>query len=350
MRRRAMMKGLFGLVLCAVLLCQGAASSDLFYEGNIVVDAVRADVDIGSKADVAVSYTLANPGDRQEQVSLQAAAGKGSPKTVVLAPGQQTDVLFEYSVNIAGDKVKTLSFEPLLLINGKPSAERAGSVAVALTLPAGVPSLISSNKDFIPDETGGNGRSAYYWTAENIYPTTITAKWSTLGVNLAVVKSIAPREITEPYQECTVTLTVANRGGATVQNILLRDTFPTSDFEAVSPKAEFFIRQGNESEQRLFWEKTLPSLPAGQTATIDYRIRYVGETVSVHDFALQPTAVYVDGTLVAASERVTVSQLTGAVQAPEETQTPATAAPLGTYAVPVSLLLAAWLVRSIRKR
>lgn len=345
-----MMKGLIGLMLCAMLLCQGTAASTLFYEGDVVVDGIRADVDIGRKADVVISYTLANMGGTQEQVTLQAVEGRGSPQTATIEPGTKTEVLLEYTVDVAGDSVRTLSLDPTLLINGKPPATRAGSIAVVLALPTGIPSLISSNRDFVIDENGRNGRAVYYWTAEDLYPTTITAKWSTLGANLAVEKAIAPRQITEPDQECTVTITVANRGGAAVNNILLRDTFPTSDFEAVSPGEEFRLMAGNESEPRLIWERTIPSLPAGQTQTMEYRIRYVGETVEVHDFALQPTAVYVDGSLVAASERVTVSQLTGATLVPEQTQTPAAATPLSIGVVLASLLLAAGLGRRAKKR
>ncbi|HDR72941.1 MAG TPA: DUF11 domain-containing protein [Methanoculleus sp.] len=336
------MKGLIGLMLCAVLLCQGAAASTLFYEGNVIVDAIRADVDIGQKADVAISYMLVNRGGSREQVSLQPGEGQGSPQTVVLEPGLAKEVLFEYTVDAGVDTMRTLSLDPALLINGKPPATRTGSIAVVLRLPPGVPSLISSNRDFTIGETGNDGRVVYYWSAEDCYPTTITAKWSTLGVNLAVEKAIRPGAITEPDQECTVTITLANRGGAAVQNILLRDTFPTSDFEAVSPEGEFHVMAGNGSEPRLIWEKSIPSLPAGQTLALAYRIRYAGETAQVHDFALQPTAVYVDGSLVAASKRVTVSQLTGATRVPDQPPTPAATTPLSIGVILASLLFSAW--------
>lgn len=345
-----MMKGLIGLLLCAAILCGSAGGSTLFYEGNVVVEAIRADVDIDRKADVVISYTLANRGEAREQVTLQSAAGTGSLQTATLEPGMKKEVLFEYAVEVAGDSVRTLSFDPSLLINGKPPAARAGSIAVTMALPAGVPSLISSNRDLIRDEDGRNGRIAYYWAAEDLYPTTITAKWSTLGVNLAVEKTVNPREITEPDQECMVTIMVANLGGTGVENILLRDTFPTSDFEAISPEDEFVMMAGNGSEPRIFWEKTIPSLQAGQVATVEYRIRFVGETALVHEFALQPTALYLDGSLVAASERVTLHQLTGAILVPEETPMTAAATPLSIGVVLASLPIAAWLGRPSKKR
>ena len=134
-----------------------------------------------------------------------------------------------------------------------------------------------------------------------------------------------------------------------MQNILLRDTFATSDFEGVSPAEEFIVKEGNETKQRLIWEKAIPSLPAGQNATIQYRVRYTGQTAQVNNFQLQPTEVYAGGSLIASSERTTLHQLTGAVRAVDKTLTPKPALPLGAEVIVVSLLLGAWLGRTCKK-
>jgi len=344
-----MKQGFCILVLCAMFLCQGAAAGNLFYEGKVVVNAIRADVNFQSTADVHIVYSLINQGQAREQVALQPAAGNGQVQNIAIEPGQKTEVLFKFTVNAAGDKVRTLSLDPALLINGKPSAERVSDIAVTLKMPAGIPSLISSNKDFVADKTDAEGRTGYVWIAQDLYPTTITVKWSTLGTNIVVEKAVTPPQITAPDQECTVTLNVANRGTTAVQNLLLRDTFTTSDFEGISPKEEFVRKEGNDTTQRLIWEKAIPSLPAGQNVTIQYRIRYIGQTAQVYNFQLQPTEVYAGGSLVASSKRVTLHQLTGAVRVAEKTKTPAPAIPLGTEVIMASLLLGAWLGRTSQK-
>lgn len=342
-----MKQGFLLLVLCAMILCQGAFAGSLFYEGNVVVNAVRADVNIQNTADVNIVYVLVNPGQSREQVALKPAAGNGQVQNIVIEPGQKKEVIFRYTVYSSGDKVRTLSLDPALLINGKPPAERAQSIAVTLKLPAGVPSLISSNRDFIAGRTDGEGRTTYVWTAEDLYPTTVTAKWSTLGTNLVLEKTLSPDKITAPDQECTVVLTIANRGNTAVQNIVVRDTFATSDFRGVSPPEEFVVKEGNDTGQRLIWEKAIPSLQAGQTITTQYRIRYTGQTTQVTDFRLQPAEVYAGGFLVASSGRVTVHQLTGAVRVPDKT--PAPAIPLGMEVIISSVLLGAWLGRISQK-
>ncbi|MDD1683330.1 MAG: DUF11 domain-containing protein [Methanoregula sp.] len=345
-----MKQGFCILVLCTMFLCQGAAAGNLFYEGKVVVNAIRADLNVQSTADVNIVYTLINRGQAREQVALQPAAGKGQVQNIAIEPGQKAEVVFRYTADPAGDKVRTLSLDPALLINGKPSAERVSDIAVTLKMPAGIPSLISSNKDFIADKTDAEGRTGYVWIAQDLYPTTITVKWSTLGTNLVVEKAVTPPQITAPDQECTVTLTVANRGNTAVQNVLLRDTFATSDFEGISPKEEFVMKEGNDTQQRLIWEKAIPSLPAGQNTTVQYRVRYTGQTAQVYNFRLQPTEVYAGNSLVASSERVTLHQLTGAVHVPETTKTPAPAIPLGTEVIMASLFLGAWLGRTYQKR
>jgi hypothetical protein len=349
MRRRIMKQEFLVLVLCAVFLCQGAAAGSLFYEGGMTVNTIRADVDIGSTADAEIVYMLVNTGNAREQAALQAAAGSGQVQNIVLEPGQQTEVRFRYTVSPAGDKVRTLALDPAVLFNGKPPAERVRNISVTLKLPPGVPALISSNRDFIAGTSDGAGRVQFAWSAKDIYPTTISAKWSTLGTNLIVEKMVTPPEITVPNQECTVTLTLANKGNTAVKNILLRDTFASSDFEGVSPMEEFVVKEGNETRQRIIWEKVIPSLPAGQNATIQYRVRYIGQTAQVNTFQIQPTEVYAGGSLVASSGRVTLHQLTGAVRAVEKTLTPKPALPLGAEVIIASLFLGAWLRRNGKK-
>jgi len=337
------------LVLCAVFLCQGAAAGSLFYEGALTVNTIQADVDVGSTAEVDIVYILVNTGNAREQASLQAATGNGQVQNIILEPGQQTEMRFRYTVTPAGDKVRTLTLDPALLIDGKTPAKRVQNSTVTLTLPAGVPALISSNRDFIAGTPDGSGRARFVWSAKDLYPTTITAKWSTLGLNLAIEKTMTPQAITAKDQECTVTLTIANRGNAAVQDIILRDTFVTSDFEGVSPAADFFTGRANDSRQRLIWEKTIPTVPAGQSMTVQYRIRYTGETDRIQNFQMQPTEVFAGGSLVASSERITVHQLTGAVRVTNTPRTTMPAIPLGTDVVLAGIGAAVFMFRKIKR-
>ena len=47
-----------------------AHAQQIFYDGDIVIDSIRADVVIGDEAGVFIEYLLINEGDEEETVSL----------------------------------------------------------------------------------------------------------------------------------------------------------------------------------------------------------------------------------------------------------------------------------------
>lgn len=341
-----------GVLLLAILvgICP-AGGSALFYEGDIVVDEANIYVDASSSsATVVAEYLLVNTGGATESVSVQAAADSAGPVQLVLAPGAQRVVVAEYQAPVTGGAVRTLALDPALLFDGRPSAMRMGTISCAVALPRGVPAILSANRAFAPAGTT-DGRNVYAWTATDVYPTQIVVKWSTSGIALTMEKSVSPSDITTTGEELTVAVAITNTGSSATPALILRDTFTEEIFEGVAPQGEFGPAD-NESGPRLIWERTIPSLQPGETRSETYRIRYTGDTSRIADITLGATTAEADGSLVAATEPVTLRMLAGATQVaspgegapPETTPTPV---PVGG-AVAATILCTLLLRRRVR--
>ncbi len=133
------------------------------------------------------------------------------------------------------------------------------------------------------------------------------AKWTSLGIDLDVTKSVSPQAITERNRDLKIEITVQNRGEMGVDNLTLSDDFVPSHFEAIEPRSEFYTPDSNRSDPRVIWRKDLGDIKAGERKRVSYTIRYIGSLSQPYDIKLTPTAVFQKGTLVGISNAVRVS-------------------------------------------
>jgi hypothetical protein len=324
------------ITLMSLLTVLGEAhAQQIFYDGNIVIDSIRADVVIGDEASVFIEYLLVNEGDEEENVSLaypsvpvQLRSGDqmvGDP--LVLGPHEEMRISLSYVDEISEEATRSFGFSPGLTFNDMPNGHRVRRYAVGILLPEGVSSIIGSNKPHSAMELTDQGRAYYSWDFTDVYATSLSILWSTLGVDLSVAKSVSPEKITSPDQVLQVEVTIQNQGGDAVSNITLTDDYVPSDFEAVEPLDDFTLTDLEQSDPRLFWGQTIEVLKPGDTQTFRYSVRYIGDTSTIHDFILAATRVTVDDQFVSVSNQVRLSKLVGARLASElmeeqETPTP----------------------------
>ncbi len=149
----------------------------LFYEGNIAVRSINATIIANnSNATANVQYVIANLGDDLEEVNLSASDQYNSlQQSVIIEPGHEKRVNVSYIFPVLGENTKTLSYNPLLKINGKLSPKRVEKYNVMVILPETVQSVAASNKEPSFIRAIGN-RTYYYWSLYDIYPTTIMVK------------------------------------------------------------------------------------------------------------------------------------------------------------------------------
>lgn len=350
------------IVMLLGTLCQfqAASASDLFYEGDIVIESIGIRVEAGGEATVNAVYLLSNRGSEEEEVDLQFAQspvplqadGEELDNPVVFKPGERKSINLACKLDITGETTKMLTLDPTLLFNEKPNAEPAKALRIKVLLPEEIPGLAWANQE--PDEEGSEGgRKFYLWSGIDIYPTILSLKWSTLKVELGVEKRASPQEITAPDQIINLEITVENKGDTAVNNIALIDQYVAFDFEAVEPLEEFGKR-----ETMLFWSKKIDSLGPGETRTVAYSLKYIGFSPQSYEFDLKPCVVTVDGHLVSVSNKVRMSQSGEAMPPPEGQQAPKEpeAAPLHYPGLPlvggIILILAilGGAVYSIRRR
>jgi hypothetical protein len=185
-----------------VMLClvQTASASGLFYSGNIIIDSIIANAEIDTNATVVMEYILINEGDKEETVDLVFSqfpvqlwiGDEKLENPVVFKPKAKEEkmITLGYATTVGGNATKVFSFNPTLTFNGKPNSERVRSSSVGILLPDGIKKIIGANKDYYNKSTDDNGRAFYTWVNNNIYPTTLNVKWSTLDVNIGIVKKL----------------------------------------------------------------------------------------------------------------------------------------------------------------
>lgn len=359
-----MKKTIIGIL---VLCLANIASASLFYGGNVSVDSIVADVVIGDKADVAVEYTLVNGGDSAESVILGSPESselwQGSarlPNPILFGARESKTIRLAYSSEIEGEITKLFSFDPKMTINNKSSSKSVEEYLVKILLPKGVEGIVWSNRGYFSSGIE-NGRASYMWAESDVYPTTLTIKWSTLGVSLSAEKNASPQKITEPGQAITIGIILENKGVKVVDGILLTDDYVPSDFEAGEPREDFILDGSNSSEPHLFWIKRIDRLQPGESRTFNYTVRYVGDVSQIYSFSLRPATVTVGGHLAALSNEVAISKMAGVVPAEEpqsfgESQGPSngqeiTAKPTATWfeitAIVIAVLLLPILVLAV---
>ncbi len=313
-KEEKIMKAVIALIisLIGILCCfQAALAADLFYSGDVVIESVGINIDIDDEdATLTAVYLLRNQGSIEEQVDLQWADpsasltldGETLVNPVTFNPGERRAINVAFNLKNAGETTKTLSIDPAMLFDGKPHAEPAGTVLIEALLPEGVNALAWASQE--PDEESmDGGRALYTWKAAGLYPTSLTLKWSTLGIDLSIEKSANPKEITEQDQIITIQLTLNNNGDTALENIYLVDQYVLSDFEMVEPLVESGTR-----ENILYWEKHISSLGPGEKTTASYSVKYIATIPQIYEFDLNPTVVTVDGHLVSVSNKVRIKQ------------------------------------------
>jgi hypothetical protein len=312
------------MLLGALCPFQAALASDLFYEGNIIIDSIGIRIEANDEATVKAIYLLTNRGSEDEEVDLQSAQspvpleedGEELSNPVSFRPGERKFINLTYKLNITGETTKMLFLDPTMLFDGKPNSEPAKALLIKVLLPQGINGLAWANQE--PDDEGlEDSRKFYSWSGVDIYPTILCLKWSTLQVELSVEKSVRPQEITTPGQIINVVITIENKGDTVANKIGLTDEYSAFDFEAVEPLWEF-----GRQESWLFWRKNIGSMAPGEIRIFAYSVRYTGFSSQSYDFDLRPCVVTVDGHLMYVSNKLRMSQRGGETPAPTDSEVP----------------------------
>jgi hypothetical protein len=162
-----------------------------------------------------------------------------------------------------------------MTLNGAFHPEPPARVSVTVWLPEGVQKILHSDNELTRHPPSENGRVAYSWEEFNLYPTSFTILWSTQQIDLSV-----------------------------------KDFVP-SEFEAVEPEEEFWFPEVEESDPHLYWAKRIDELQPGEVMTVQYVLKYIGDTSMVHTIQLKPCRVTAGGFLVGVSDRVSLYQRVG---------------------------------------
>lgn len=308
------------VLIVALCLVQTASASGLFYDGSVTAESINANIVIDTNAIISVEYTLINEGDEDENIVL---GFNGKNETVFIKQKEMKTINLTYTATVDGDVTKTFSFNPILTFNGKPNSKRVKTFFSEIVLPGGIPKIIWTNKNYASKGVNNDGRVFYSWAYNDIYPTTLTVKWSTLDVDLSIIKEAYPQQITAPNQTINIKIIIENKGSKEVNNITLIDDYVPSEFEAIEPMDElFFMSGGNTTDPRLFWKKNIDQLRPNEVRNITYSIKYIGDVSQIYNFELKPCVVIVNGNLIGVSNEVTISRMVGVGAGKEKTETP----------------------------
>ncbi|UCG83586.1 MAG: hypothetical protein JSW38_01850 [Dehalococcoidia bacterium] len=286
---------------------QAISADDLFYSGDVVTESLGINIDIDDEeATVTAVYLLNNLGSETEEINLQCdystalfqIDGETLENPVVFNPGDRKSVTATFKLDITGETTRTLYLVPDLLFDGSPNSEPAAVIMIKALLPEGVNGLAWASHE--PDEESlESGRKRYSWTYFDVYPTPLTLKWSTLGVDLSLEKSASPVEVTQPDQVISIEITLKNNGDMELVDIQLVDQYSASHFAEIEPSTESGTR-----ENILFWQKTIDSLSPGETMSLHYSVTYIAPITQDYELDLKPTVVTVGGNLVLVSNKV----------------------------------------------
>jgi hypothetical protein len=347
-----MRKKILLILILLGCICQVGWAADLFYTGSIGIDSIRADVDLQDTGSVTLVFTLSNQGSAPETVTVEYwntstplyARSALVRNPVLFQAGEQQSFTVRYMEAIREQEPKTFALDPTLLFNGAFSPRTAGEYTVTLVLPAGVKTLLTSNKAYQSQSTTGEGRVQYTWRFEDEFPTILTVKWTSLGIDMVITKGVSPQIITEQNRALWVEITVQNRGERSVDNLTISDNFAPSDYEALEPTPEFFSPDLNISDSRVIWRKNLGVLNPGEMERATYSVKYIGNLSLYHVIYLPPTSAYQNGVLVGISNGVSVTP-NPTITAGERQLSP-TVTPLTGWIVVIALivtgLLAFW--------
>jgi len=272
------------IVILISLSVATQASAALFYTGAIHIDSLSATIDVTNdvtnEAAITVEYDLVNHGDDEETVNLTLSPpdatalvdGGELSNPVGFKPGEKIKLTLSYSLSLPPDEFQRITFAPEVLFNDMLNSQRVKSYEVKLILPDGVKRLVYSNKPY--DDTVAEGsRTAILWKKKDVYPTELLVAWTTLDIDIAVVKKATPSKLTAPGEIVEVEVTIQNKGDEEVRDITLTDNFFPNAFEAVAPMDEFELVQPEMSDPHLYWKKEIESLKPGETGSYTYLVR-----------------------------------------------------------------------------
>ena len=310
---------ILGTSLLVLMVAPSVAAQDLFYTGAITIDDIEVILDIGDEAVISGEYVLTNRGEVEEIVTLgvperEAEIWEGEDPvlgSITFQAGETKTIQVRYHAPIGGVGTHTLSFTPAITLNGAFHPEPPARVSVTAWLPEGIQKILHSNVDLTRHPPDENGRVAYSWEEFNFYPTSLTMLWSTQQIDLIVEKFASPSRIEEPDEHITVELVIKNHGDQVIEDIVLMDDFVPSEFEAVEPLDEFLVPEVEESDSHLYWAKRFDELQPGEEITVQYTLKYIGDTSMVYTIQLKPCRVTAGGLLVGVSNQVPLYQRVG---------------------------------------
>lgn len=310
---------ILGSCLLVSLAAQSVTAQDLFYTGAIIIGDIEVILDVESEAVVSAEYVLTNRGDVEESITLGVPEREASfweadvplSGPITFQAGETKTIRVRYTTLVEGAGTLTLSFTPAMTLNGAFHPEPPARVSVTVWLPEGVQKILHSNKEMTRHPPNENGRVAYSWEEFNLYPTSLTILWSTQPIDLSLEKSTSPSRIEDLDQHITVQLVIKNLGEVAITDIVLMDDFVPSEFEAVEPEEEFWVPEVEESDPHLYWAKRIDELQPGEEMTVQYVLKYIGDTSMVHTIQLKPCRVTAGGLLVGVSDRVSLYQRVG---------------------------------------
>ena len=348
------MKILTVFVLAILLLTQLylPAGAALFYIGGIVIDSISATIDINHAASVEIEYVLVNSGDDAESVSLTHAAPEATARLdgtllsnpVEFEPDEKKTLTVSYSIDLQAGDSKSMTFDPVLLIDNMAYPEKIQSIDIELVLPAGIERLTYSNLTHNEIEIR-DGRTTYIWSKSGMFASPLYVSWTALDVDLVATKTTRPATVSTAGEIIEVEVTVTNQGDTQVKNIMLSDDFHPGVFEAVSPLEEFELLQPELSDPQLYWTKEIEGLAPDESKTFDYSVKI--KHLSFEN-RLDAVVVSVGGTPVCVSNDVVIySEIEGryAVETAESE--------FPTAVLVIGLILAAifvWAMLSIRRK
>lgn len=339
------------LLFSSPLLAGNVNADELFYTGNIAIDSLSAEIDVGQNASVTVEYTLVNHGEEKEDVNLRFSPenalalldGVELSNPMSFAAGETKELSLSYSIEVGTEDYKVIIFNAVLLFNDKSNSQTISNYHVKAILPSGINRLADSNMPY--ETTSEDGRLAVIWTESNIYPIPLSFSWSTMDIDITATKEATPSTISSPNEVVSIEVTIQNNGDEEVRDIELYDDFFPTLFEAVEPLEEFNLVYPEDSDPHLYWTKKVDSLQPGESRVYTYSIKV---KVLSPETTLNPLTILVNETPVAASNDIIIH---GEPEEPHELAErgfPTLYIIIG--AIVIAAIVALFVVRRLRKR
>ena len=301
------------LFVCLLLfispLLAGNVNAELFYTGNIAIDSLSAEIDVGQNASVTVEYTLVNRGEENEDVNLRFSPenalallnGVELSNPVSFAASETKELSLSYSMEVGTEDYRVIIFNAVLLFDDKSNSQTISNYQVKAILPSGINRLADSNMPY--ETTSEDGRVAVIWTESNVYSIPLSFSWNTLGIDIAATKEATPSTISSLDEVVSIEVTIQNNDDEEVRDIELYDDFFPTLFEAVEPFEEFDLVYPQNSDPHLYWTKKIDSLQPGESRVYTYSIKV---KVLSPETTLNPLTILVNGTPVAASNDIII--------------------------------------------